>query len=159
MRSFHETIPARYTGQVSVIHGRSWLARTMARLAGFPDAAADLPFQLDVEEQDGVFKWTRQFGLHTSVSHAWLEGDHVCEKFGPFRLLMHSEVNGDRLKISIDKMIAFGINLPDALTPKSESVESLDEAGRYVFDISAYSPWEELLVRYNGWMVPSPLPL
>src|SRR5262249_33295385 len=98
-----------------------------AAAIGFPDAGEEVPVKVDFRSQDGREIWTRTFGGRSFTSlqdqgHGrddWL----LCEYFGPLKVAMALVVEGGRLRLVARRGSVFGIPMPGALAPRSDSYE------------------------------------
>ena len=52
---------------------------------------------------------------------------------------------------------AFGLPMPRFLLPSTRAFETVDEAGRFVFDVLITLPFGGELVHYRGWLQPQRL--
>ena len=147
----------RYCGQASITRGRNPLVRLALWLAGMPRAGADVPVRMRLVIGPEGADWVRDFGGHTTRSRLSLTRDgHVVERFGPFRIAMAVRAERGGLRMDIAGMRAFGVPVPGALRPVSQTREYVGEDGRFRFDVGAAVPGLGPVIRYAGWLEQEP---
>lgn len=99
---FHDITKAKYSGRAQVQTG-SWLARCITRLAGFPTAGREIPFEIEVTPDTKGQIWRRQFGTAVTASVLSYDRRRGCavERFGPFAIDMTLEVEGRDLMVRV----------------------------------------------------------
>ncbi len=144
-------------GEAEVAPARGALARWVAALVRFPRRAGRVPLAVTMTaEPDGSEVWTRRFGdapplvsrLHPRAP------DVVEEAVGPLRVRLALEPRADGLTLRCVGWRLGPLPLPRALAPRSASVEGVDAAGRFAFDVPVALPLLGPIVRYRGWLVP-----
>ena len=153
--AFHRGLGVRrYAGQCEITRGRGVLVRLGLGLAGFPPAGSGVPVRLMLDVRDDGAVWVRDFGGHVTRSRlSWdVRRGRVMERFGPFRVAMVPELEGDVLHMRIAGLSVLGVPVPRWLVPASETREFVDEAGRFRFEVAARVPVLGLLIRYAGWV-------
>jgi len=158
VRQLHDSTDAtRWSGSAEVEAGTHPLARLIRRLIGFPAAGHSLPVQVEVVRDGAQEIWTRRFGSKTFHSvlahHGAANAGEVTERFGPLRFVIALSLQEGRLAYPVTRGWCFGLPLPRALLPRSDSVEYAD-GGRFCFDVSVRMPLIGLIVRYRGWLRP-----
>lgn len=145
-------------GRASVERGRGVLARLAASVIGFPKAVADTPVGVRLDALDDTETWTRTFGNETFSSRQFFGRGRseglLCEHFGPLTFGMALVPEGARLSLVLRRWSVFGVPLPMWLCPRSNSHEAV-EGGRFCFHVEIGHPFTGLIVRYQGWLVPS----
>jgi saccharopine dehydrogenase-like NADP-dependent oxidoreductase len=143
-------------GRASVGGGASRVGCLLARLAGFPPPAVDVPVSVEMRvDRDGEV-WTRNFGGRTFRSRLATGGRPGCvtERFGmlTFDLALAAGPAGLDLTIVGGR---FGpLPLPRVLLPCSAARERIDAEGRFCFNVPISLPGIGPLVHYRGWLVP-----
>lgn len=158
IRQLHGARTRCWSGQVTVTAAQGRLGRWAARLAGFPTAMDRGEFSLRIDtDANGAEDWRRAFGSHITTSSLWWDASAglLREKVGPITYVLVPSVVEDRLILAVKDTKLFGRwALPSFLAPGSQVKIWQDEAGRYRFDISAFSKLTGPLIRYHGWLRP-----
>lgn len=146
-------------GRVRLTRGRSLLSRIAAVLIGFPAESIDTAVDVEFVVADGIETWTRRFGDETFHSHQFAgrgrDRQLLCERFGPMVFAMALVTEKDRLRLILRRWRFFGIPMPMWLCPRSDSYET-DDAGRFRFHVDIWHPLTGPIVRYEGWLEPTP---
>ncbi|HEY0338361.1 MAG TPA: DUF4166 domain-containing protein, partial [Burkholderiales bacterium] len=148
-----------YHGEAIVVVGASWLSRACVRVMRLPRQVERVSLHVTIERTDQGEKWTRRFGSHEFSSHLARPRDRklnvIVERFGPlsFRMGLHTSEAG--LSMPIEGAYFLGLRLPQWLTPISSSYETVDDAGRFRFDVDVALPVVGRIVRYVGWLRPA----
>jgi hypothetical protein len=158
VRSFHDAAAAPvWTGVADVDRGRHPLSRLVGRIVGLPAAARQIGVRVTIErERDGEERWTRTFGhesFHSTLSQG--RDARIEERFGPLVVVLGLEVERGTLRYPVAGCRLLGVPLPRMLWPKSEAFETVDEAGRFRFDVRLSLPLVGFLAHYRGWLVPA----
>jgi Domain of unknown function (DUF4166) len=140
-------------GEGRVERGRGPLARALATAMRFPPEGR-WPLHVAFAEQDGVERWTRDFGGHRFASELSAKGTRIVERFGPLRFAFHLPSGPDGLEMRLRGWSAFGVPLPLALAPRIRARE-WEEEGRFRFEVAASLPLAGEIVRYSGWLRPT----
>jgi hypothetical protein len=156
LRAMHDiegTVVAE--GRASVERGTSLFARMIGFFVGFPRAADDTKVRVKFEAREGRERWTRTFGTG-SFSSTQFEGSGrsarlLCEHFGPLGVAMALVPKGGKLVLGLRRWSVFGIPLPIALGPHSDTFEFVAD-GRFHFDVKLSHPLAGLIVHYRGWL-------
>jgi hypothetical protein len=148
-------------GRASVARGTSLLARAVGFFVGFPRAADDTKVRVKFEAREGRETWTRTFGTD-SFSSIQFEGSGrsarlLCERFGPLGVSMALVPEGDKLVLAVRRWSVFGIPLPMALGPRSDTSEYVAD-GRFHFDVKLSHPLAGRIVHYRGWLERAVMP-
>lgn len=146
----------QYEGRCDITRGTGLLARIVLRLAGFPPAGQRVPVRLTITTSGDHGAWVRDFGGHVTRSHLSCNSakDRVIERFGPIRLMLSLRATEGRLHISVAGMRFFGLPVPKALLPVSDTVEGSGPNGVFQFDVAARAPGAGFLIRYTGELHP-----
>ncbi len=157
VRDLHRVIDQRdWRGRAQVTRGAGLLARLAAGIMRFPPAASDVPVTVSMTRKGEAEVWIRDFAGHRFRSYLRQgRGGALTERFGPLRFRIGLAVKDGRLHYPVVSGTAFGLPIPRALLPQSNSLEAADDQGRATFDVSLSHPVTGLIVRYQGWLVPS----
>jgi hypothetical protein len=145
-----------FSGTAAVTRGAGWMARLAAWLFGFPKAGATVPVTVTKRRTPHGEIWQRDFA--GSVFRSRLtpsDRPFRCrERFFPFTFELELEIRGASLHLPVRRGWLFGIPLPPALLPRSDSRE-FDESGAFHFDVKLDAPLGGgLIVRYRGHLTP-----
>jgi len=148
-------------GRATVERGTNLLARAIAAAIGFPSAGRDIPVKVDFARRDGREIWRRDFSGHR-FSSTQEEGRGrfdrlLSECFGPFCFEIALVCSAARLDLVLRRWSLFGIPLPLRLAPIGTAHES-GENGRFHFYVEVKFRLIGLIVRYQGWLAPQPMP-
>ena len=144
-------------GAAEVIRGRSWPARLIGWIAGFPPAGRT-GLEVRMDEEAGIETWHRHFGGHHFFSRLSQHERLVVERFGPIRFAMALPNEADGLSMHIVKWWIGPLRMPLALAPRCAAVER-EADGRFHFDVAIRLPLVGPLVHYRGWLeAPTPTP-
>jgi saccharopine dehydrogenase-like NADP-dependent oxidoreductase len=156
VRAVHSPKPAsELRGGVDIDGGETWGARVLARLFGFPAGARNAAAEVTIEcEGDGEV-WIRRFGDSEFSSRLNAAGSgRLMERFGPLSFQLDASANANGFSLAI-RCARFGdLPLPRFLIPRTQAGASVDERGRYRFDVVIEMPIVGRLVRYRGWLAP-----
>ncbi|MEN9865980.1 MAG: hypothetical protein RL748_1570, partial [Pseudomonadota bacterium] len=145
----------RAEGKANIERGTSLLSRLIARVVGFPQAGQDVPVQVKFENNPEGEVWTRSFAGKSFFSVQSLgqgRSQHLIEeRFGPAKFGLALVMDQDSVRLKICHWRLFGIKLPLAWSPKTESREYVED-GQYRFHIEISHPWVGLIVRYRGYL-------
>lgn len=147
---------AVYAGRVRIERGRNPLARMCAAVAGMPPAMADAPLQVEFTADARAETWRRDFGGHRMTSRLRCRKGVLVERLGPlqFRFALHT-ADGAIYWNAVGVRVFGIVPLPAALFAQVRCRER-EHAGRYEFLVEATLPLLGPLVRYEGWLEPSP---
>lgn len=157
VRAAHCPDPAgEFAGEVEIESGPNFLARFVARIAGFPVRNDKCQARVTIERRGNDEVWIRRFGRHQfqSTLSAGELPHHVHERFGPITICMWLETSASGFSLSILGWSIWGVPLPRALAPTTRAGASSDSEGRYRFDTLISWPPVGRLVHYRGWLVP-----
>ncbi len=134
------------------------VARIVARLFGFPPPAESVEVTVSFTPRDAREHWLRQFGRRRFRSElsASARPGRVRERFGPFSFDLDLRTDrGGVTGMPIRGWRLGPLRLPRFLAPISSASESVDEAGRFCFDVALRLPLRMgRVVRYRGWLTP-----
>jgi hypothetical protein len=157
IRAMHDLTADRTAkGIATVERGNGVIARIIAAVFGFPEAGREVPLTVQFQVRDGRETWRRDFAGHAFASRqaqgrGRLEG-LLRESFGPFAFGLALVLEKGRLKLVPRRWTAFGIPLPVALAPGGDAFESVDEDGRFRFNVEIGHPLTGPIVTYRGWL-------
>lgn len=160
IRAFHaaEAEPV-WQGRAEVARGGGTAIALLCRLFGLPAAGSELPVTVSVGRGDsfdeGCEVWTRNFAGQRFHSRLSIDGNgELREAFGPFSFTLAAESDRDSLSLPIAAWRVFGLPLPRFLMPSAEAHETVDDDGRFRFDVKLTLPFFGLLAHYRGWLKP-----
>lgn len=155
IRALHET-PGRslWRGEAVTTGAANPIAAAVARLFGFPPTLATCPVEVQVRADGDRAVWRRRIGGHRflSVLSRPRTGGRVIERFGLLSIDLVLTVQADRLVYDVAGWRLGPMPLPRALAPRTRTHETLDDQGRFVFDVEIAAPVIGRLVRYRGWL-------
>lgn len=146
---------ARFRGRANVTGASTFLGHVAARIVGFPASVNDIEVNIEIDADETREIWQRDFGGHTFCSTLTQRGSHVAERFGPLSFTLGLKRDGESLLYPVLSARFLGLPLPRFLTPRSESSESVDDQGRFTFDVKISLPIAGLVAHYRGWLVPN----
>lgn len=145
----------RYHGEAEVVRGRGVLIGLLAWLFKLPPTSR-VPVELTLEGGDQGEVWRRQFGasvFSTILSPAKGETPFcLYEAYFPFCFCVALHVEETSVHWSLYDWWFLGVRLPKALLPMSETIEYVDDSGRYAFDINLHVRFLGPLIAYRGWL-------
>jgi hypothetical protein len=146
-----------WSGVAEVRRGQGLLARTVARLFGFPNAAAHVPVTVSFSPEGDGERWTRDFGgkRFASIQSYGVGKDHylLVERFGIASVSLALVVEGEKLILVPRRWSLLGIPMPRSLLPRGASFET-EQQGRFCFDVEIAAPIVGLIVAYRGTLAP-----
>jgi hypothetical protein len=149
---------AHFDGEASVERGTGLLSRMIGKLIGFPPATPSVEVEVTKTVTETGESWTRRFGQRSFVSHlshSSAEPGILRERFGPMSFSIALAVDGDRVRWPVVRWRYLGVPMPRMLAPASDTVEYVDESGRFRFRVDISLPIVGFVVRYQGWLEPS----
>jgi hypothetical protein len=79
------------------------------------------------------------------------------EVFGPVAIRLEWKATDSDLTLHIVGARLLGLPLPSILQPRSSARESVDNNGRFHFDVDIAMPLVGSIVRYKGYLTPAAL--
>jgi hypothetical protein len=157
IRQFHGgDLSPVWAGPAKITRGRSLLSRAIGKIVGLPEAANDADVRVSVERAaDGTELWTRMFdgkAFHSVMNRGY--DNTFWERFGLLNFKLGLRIEDGKLIYPITKARFCGIPSPRFLLPTTEAFETVDEYGRFVFNVLITLPFGGLLVHYCGWLQP-----
>jgi NAD(P)-dependent dehydrogenase (short-subunit alcohol dehydrogenase family) len=140
-------------GEGRVTRGTNGLARLVAAAMRFRPSGI-VPLHVAFAEQDGVERWTRDFGGHCFSSELSESDGLVVERFGPLRFAFALPGGPDGLEMKLRRWSLFRLRLPLALAPRIAARE-WEDGGRFRFDVRVAMPMIGEIVHYSGWLRPA----
>ena len=132
------------------------VARLVALLFRFPPAGESVPLEVALTPSSGRERWVRRFGRmqFASVLSASRMPGGIVERFGPFSFELALEVAAAGVVgMPVRGWRVGPIPLPLAFAPLSVVSETVDDRGRFRFDVELRLPLNlGRLVRYRGWL-------
>jgi saccharopine dehydrogenase-like NADP-dependent oxidoreductase len=152
---FHQgAISPVWQGQAHISRSNGFVPDIVGWLIGLPKAGDAVPVRVTVErEGDGTERWTRMFdgnAFHSVMNRG--PDNSFWEKFGPLNFKLKLRVENGRLLYPITQARAWGMPMPQFLLPHTDAFETVDEKGRFVFDVRITLPVGGMLVHYRGWL-------
>ena len=135
-------------GVATVTRGQSLLARLVATIMRFPPEG-EHAVHVSFEEEQGVERWTRDFGGHVFRSELRKSGRHLVERFGPMRFFFDLPADTSGLTMVMRKWSILGVPMPLMLAPRSEAREWA-EGEDFCFDVPIALPLIGDVVHYKG---------
>jgi hypothetical protein len=148
----------RFVGVASVERGAGLLSRLIGKMIGFPPATDAVEVEVIKTVTAAGENWTRRFGDRSFVSHLSHRSSEpgiLRERFGPMSFSIRLTVDGERVMWPVERWRYLGLPMPRALRPKSDSIERVDEQGRFRFRVEISLPVVGFVVRYQGWLEPA----
>ena len=161
LKRFHSPSGAAVWSGIADVNGGQWFAPKMiARLFGFPATGRNIPVTVTIDRTQSkhgaaVESWTRCFAGKRMTSHLrHLDDDTITEQFAPFTFSLALEADVKGLRMPVLGWRLGPIRLPKFLAPRSETLEYMDDEGRFRFDVRLSAPLIGLLAHYRGWLEP-----
>jgi hypothetical protein len=162
VRGAHTPDPAvDLEGRVDIDGAESWAGRLIARVFGFPRSATDARASVTIERDGDGEIWIRRFGdaEFSSRLGAVAGASRLTERFAPFVFDLDARAGAAGFELAIVRAKLFTLPLPRVVAPSTKAAASVDEGGRYRFDVTITLPLVGRLVRYRGWLAPKPADL
>lgn len=149
-----------YFGEAEVLRGENFLMRILASLLRLPPSS-NVPVELIIEKQGDGETWSRLFGESHFKTYLFLKEEDkdifaedifVRERFGPISFGIALTIDNNRVYWAIAKWWLFGLPLPKLFAPISNTIEYIDDQGRYAFDIDLSVIFFGRLIAYRGWL-------
>lgn len=156
VKALHDSLNERqWSGTASVQRGRGLLARMVATVIGFPNAAETISVAVKFTPDGDGERWTRTFGRQSFNSRQRCGNGRnahlLVERFGIVEIALALVVDGDRLTLIPRRWSVVGIPLPKCLLPQGVSFET-QRNGRFCFDVTITLPIVGHIVSYQGWL-------
>ena len=153
LKSIHDARTIKlYAGRCDIRGGDSWIARTVARLAGLPAARNDVPVEVTISASSATEDWVRKFGTQRMQSRLADRNQCLVERLGPLELTFQLAAQQDRIVWTLQSARLALFPVPMTWLLKCAATEAIDD-GRYGFDVSAHVRGIGLIVHYKGWLV------
>ena len=154
----HDSVKTRrWSGEAEAKQGNGLLARTIAKLIGFPKSAPSIPVSVEMACQGGGELWTRNFDGKTFSSFQSAgkgRSQHLLdERFGLITVALALVVEADQLFLIPRRWSLLGLPLPKFLLPAGRSFET-QVSGEFCFDVEISAPIVGLIVSYKGRLKP-----
>lgn len=154
--SFHA-----YSGRADVEGASNRFAAFVAARFELPHPGRDVSVRVEVEDiaESGTERevWRRDFAGRSFVSClvARKGSGTIEETLGPVTVRLRLEPSPEGLGMTVEGWRLGVVPMPRFLRPTCDARESVDEAGRFRFDVSLHLPLRlGRLVRYAGWLLP-----
>jgi len=134
------------------------LARLVGKLIGFPLGIERVPVAVEMVATEKGEHWIRDFGGRRFTSHlSPSRPGFLRERFGPLSFDLRVPCDASGLRMEVVGWRLLGLAMPRFLAPVSDAAESMDEDGRFRFDVAIGLPLGfGRIVRYRGWLVAKP---
>jgi len=147
----------KWSGEARVDRARFFLGRLAAAIFGLPPPSETVPVQVEIVARRGRERWTRSFGgrrFHSVIGPTRKLGA-IAERFGPFILEFRLSATERALAWDVQGWRLGPLPLPRPLAPISKASESVDDRGRFTFDVDLTLPLGlGRISRYRGWLAP-----
>ncbi|MBA3810852.1 MAG: DUF4166 domain-containing protein [Caulobacteraceae bacterium] len=148
----------RARGMARVDGAQGPIARIASVILRLPPAADRTTVSVDITPVRRGERWVRDFGdrRFASILSASATPGRLVERFGAVAFELDLPV-GPRgvLGMPIRAWRVGPLPLPRRLAPISKAIETVDEEGRFCFDVELRLPLRlGRLVRYRGWLTP-----
>lgn len=156
VREVHAPEPAiELFGRADIEGASGALAKTVARLFGFPRTQTDVAARVRIEQAGDQEIWTRNFGatFGSRVAATGAPG-RLTERFGPLTFDLAIAADEAGFSLAVLGWRIFGLSAPARLAPSSAARGFARDDGAYGFDIAITLPGGSRLVRYSGWLRP-----
>ncbi len=143
-----------YVGTAQSMGPTGLSGRLAAWLVRFPKAGEDIPVRVTITADQHGEKWEREFNDSTFNSCLSVDANgYAQERFGVMtaRLGLMQRDNELHFPVLSAKLFGF-LPLPQWFLPKSIAHESVDERGRFVFDVLIKTPFGARIAHYRGWL-------
>jgi saccharopine dehydrogenase-like NADP-dependent oxidoreductase len=135
--------------------GANPITRLIARLFALPQALADVPIHVVIDQQaDGSEHWARVWptAVMRSVMKSPGQGNgRIEEHFGPFGFTLQLKGHAKGIDMALTAGKFAGCPLPRFCLPRIVATERAEDA-RHLFDVMIALPLLGPLVRYHGWL-------
>jgi NAD(P)-dependent dehydrogenase (short-subunit alcohol dehydrogenase family) len=169
----YDTLPAaiRDSHDVSgvlVLEGRAdatspdgIITAMFSRVFRFPRGGTNMPLRVEMRsENDGSETWTRIYPdvtMRSNLRNVDPFTHCLDEVFGPVAIRLEWKATDSDLTLHIVGARLLGLPLPSILQPRSSARESVDNNGRFHFDVDIAMPLVGSIVRYKGYLTPAAL--
>lgn len=159
-RLIHTTDPSVILdGEAEVEGAESRAGWLIARAFGFPEAAAQAPVRVVIENDGTGERWARHYPTRTMRSYmtnADAAQGTIDEHMGPFRFRLKLAGGAEGINLIPAGVSWRGLPLPLWLLPAITATERASGDGRHLYDVRvALKPFGRL-VHYKGWLRPDP---
>ena len=161
VQTFHsQTAPAMWEGRADITGGRSFAAKALSRLFGFPKSGKDIAVTICVDRAIGengqpIETWTRSFAQKSMSSVLGQQArGRFTERFGPFGFTLGLTADASSLDWPVTGWRIWKMPLPAVLRPQSVAREYEDDQGRFCFDVRLSAPLIGLIAHYQGYLTP-----
>ncbi|WP_371423633.1 DUF4166 domain-containing protein [Tardiphaga sp.] len=149
-------------GQADATAPDTLIAAVFSRLFRFPRSGSNMPLRVEMRsEDDGSETWTRIYPdvtMRSNLRNADPSTQCLDEVFGPVAIRLKWQATDVGLTLSPIGARLLGIPLPSFLCPRSVARETVDNNGRFQFDVDISMPLIGRIVRYRGFLVPMSKP-
>jgi len=155
VRDLHNNFgKAEYKGIASIKGPTGLLGMIASKLVGFPSSANDIPVNVTITADDKSETWVREFADKSFKSHLSVdEKGYAQERFGILSARLGLKLEDEKLLYPVLSGRLFGwIPFPAFLMPQSISHESIDDEGRFVFDVLVKFRFGGRIAHYQGWL-------
>jgi hypothetical protein len=149
LRWVHAGEPRLLRGTVTVLRGRSLLARVLGAVSSLPRAMTEAPLDMRIGPAGHGERWTRFFAdCRPMESRLFGRGDRLVEVLGPAAFTFRPQRRGGALEWRLERVRVVGVPLPRRWFLVTARMEARD--GRYHFLVEAALRGVGRIVRYEG---------
>ncbi len=151
LRWVHGGEPRLLRGKVTVLRGRSLLARVLGALTSLPRAMTEAPIDMRIGPSESGERWTRFFAdCRPMESLLFSRGDRLVEVLGPAAFTFRPRREGAALEWQLERVRVLGLPLPTNCFLVTARMEARE--GRYHFLVEAALRGVGRIVRYEGFL-------
>ncbi len=157
VQALHQPVgPALWSGTARITRGTGLLPRLIATIFRFPNAGEDVPLMVRITPHDGGEVWDRTFAGQTFTSHLAQSAEGFTERFGAMTFDLDLQVIDGVLHFPVRSGRFMGLPIPRFALPDSIASETVDDDGRFRFDVRLEAPLRQgAIVHYTGWLTPA----
>lgn len=156
VQALHSHVGAvNYRGYATSAGPTGLTGRLAAWCVGFPGASSSVPITVALNAAPGQEQWQRTFAGSSFKSILSCDKDgFMQERFGPLTMRLGLHIHEGQLHYPVHSARLFGfIPLPKWTLPGSVAHETVDEHGRFAFDVRLRTPFGARIAHYRGWLV------
>ena len=140
-----------YEGKITAKRGGNFFCKILATLCFLPRSGEILPLRVTFVQEGDVEKWIREFGTQKFTTIQMQDGNKICEKLGPIKLLFTWSASTDALTLVLSRLLLFGVPFPRLLLPKIQAHETEND-NAFALYLQVKLPYLGLLIEYSGWL-------
>ena len=148
-----------FEGRCKVTGATNPVTKLLAAIFRLPKSHPDIAVRVKLTKDGDKEIWERFFGkthmISTQEAGKGKTQRLVVERFGPVSIHLAILVENGRQVLKTHSWAFFGLPLPKCLAPGGEVYEH-DADGRFNFHVDLQVPIFGRMVKYEGWLEPSP---